>query len=173
MQKILICFMASVFVISANAQSLSPTVIASAGGYSSGGGISLSGSVGEVAVIQTFSNISANVILTQGFEQPTDIVNGLLDIERGADGTFSVYPIPTHDIEWYGYEFGEAGKVEISMYNMMGQKMDYSYAESYTSGKTVHSFNFSSYAAGNYILTVKFIAASGQEKIFRKKIEAI
>ena len=173
MKKLFTYLLSITFVTISQAQTLSPSVIASSGGFSSGGGISLSSTVGEVAVIQTLSNISANVILTQGFEQPTDIVNGLLDIEHGVDGTFTIYPIPTHSLEWYGYEFGESGKVEVSMVNMLGQKMDYNYSESYTSGKIVHSFDCSSYAAGTYILTVKFIGTSGKEKILRKKMETI
>lgn len=45
---------------------LSPTVIASAGNYSEAGGISLSWTLGEVAV-STLSN--GNLVLTQGFQQ--------------------------------------------------------------------------------------------------------
>ena len=173
MEKLFTCFATIVFVFSCYSQSLSPMVIASGGGYISGGGISLSGTVGEMAAVQTLSNIPPNVILTQGFQQPTDIINGLLDIERGVGGTLSVYPVPTHGMEWYGYEFSETGKVEISMYNMVGQKMDYTYSEWYTSGKIVHGFDCSSYAAGTYILTIKFTGTSGQERIFRKKVETV
>ena len=49
------------------AQSLSPKVIASAGGYFTGGGNSLSWTMGETF---TTTLASANVTLTQGFQQP-------------------------------------------------------------------------------------------------------
>jgi hypothetical protein len=126
-----------------------------------------------MSAIETFTNTSAHVILTQGFQQPNDILNGLLDVEKGADGSFSVYPVPAQATLWYGYEFNEAGKVEVSMFDMIGQKMDYGFAESYDSGKLMHSFDCSSYASGNYILSVKFTTASGQEKILSKKIQLL
>ena len=171
MKKHLLFVFTVAFVISAHAQSLSPTVIASGGNFSSVGGTSLSYTIGELAAIQTFS--SASVILTQGFQQPNDVLNGLLDIEKGADGSFSVYPIPAQTTLWYGYEFNEAGKVEVSMFNILGQKMDYGFSETYGSGKLIHSFDCSAYASGNYILSVKFTTSSGQEKILSKKIQLI
>jgi hypothetical protein len=173
MKKHLLCILASAFIISAHSQSLSPTVIASAGGYSSVSGTSLSYTVGELAAVQTFKDSSGRYILTQGFQQPNDIINGLLDIDKGADGSFCVYPIPAQTIEYYGYEFAEPGKVEVSMYNIAGQRMDYTLSETYDSGKLVHSFDCSSYASGNYILTVKFTASSGQDKVMSKKITLI
>ena len=173
MRKTLLNFSVLVFVASAHSQSLSPTVIASAGGYSSVSGTSLSYTVGELAAVQTVKDSSGRYILTQGFQQPNDIINGLLDIQKGADGSFSVYPIPAQITIWYGYEFTESGKVEVSMYNIIGQKMDYSLDETYDSGKLIHSFECSAYPSGNYILSVKFAGASGQEKVLSKKIQII
>lgn len=53
---------------------LAPTVIASAGGYSEAGNISLSWTLGELAV--TTLN-SGDLILTQGFQQPYAIGTGI------------------------------------------------------------------------------------------------
>jgi hypothetical protein len=173
MKKTLLYIFALTFVVSAHSQSLSPTVIASSGGYQSNGGVSLSYTVGELAAVQTFTNAANNVILTQGFQQPSDKVTGLLDIEKGPDGSFSVYPIPAQTMLWYGYEFNEPGKVEVSLYDMIGQKMDYSFSETYDSGKLIHNFDCSEYASGSYILSVKFTTSSGQEKILSKKVQLI
>lgn len=173
MKKYLLYIFATAFIASTQAQTLSPTVIASAGNYASSGGVSLSYTVGELAAVQTFSNTPANIILTQGFQQPNDILNGLLDIEKGTDGSFSVYPIPAQATLWFGYEFTESGKVEVSMFDIIGQKMNYSLNENYDSGKLIHSFDCTSYASGNYILSVKFTTASGQEKILSKKITLV
>jgi hypothetical protein len=170
MKKYILCFLASAFIISAHSQSLSPTVIASSGGFSSVGGVSLSYTVGEMSAVQTFTDSAGHNILTQGFQQPNDIVNGLLDIEKGTDGSFSVYPIPAQTMVWYGYEFNEAGKAEVSLFNILGQKMDYTLTESYESGKLVHSFDCSSYASGNYVLSVKFTTSTGREEELSKKI---
>ena len=32
-------------------------------------------------------------------------------------------PLPAQTTLWYGYEFNEAGKVEVSMFNILGQKI--------------------------------------------------
>jgi len=176
MKKRLLWFFVLAFAAAAvHAQNpiLSPTVISTGGNYSSNGGVSLSSTIGELAAVETFTNTANNIILTQGFQQPNDIINGLLDVQKGADGSFSVYPIPSQTTEWYGYEFGEAGKVEVSLYNMIGQKMEYGLNENYESGKLIHSFDCSGYAAGNYILSVKFTSSTGQEKILSKKVQFI
>ena len=159
------------FVTISRAQILSPTVISTAGNYSVVGGTSLSSTIGEMAAVQTLS--SGNVILTQGFQQPNDVVNGLLDIEKGEEGSFSVYPNPTQARLWFGYEFTQTGKVEVSLYNIVGQKLDYTLNESYESGKLVHSFDCSAYAAGNYVLSVKLTPSVGKEVILSKKFQII
>lgn len=57
----------SIFPDSANAQTLTPRVLPSAGGYVTAGGASLSYTIGE-PVTATFQN--GNLILTQGQQQP-------------------------------------------------------------------------------------------------------
>ncbi len=175
MKKILLlsATVALAFFTKAQGTTLSPTVISTAGGYASAGNISLSYTVGETGLVQTFSSSSNNIILTQGFEQPLDAINGLLDIEKSLDGAFSVYPVPAQATLWFGYEFSEAGKVEINLYNVAGQKMGYTFNEGYSSGKQVHSFECSTYASGNYVLTVKYTSTTGQEKTLSKKVELV
>jgi hypothetical protein len=51
--------------------------------------------------------------------------------------------------------------------------MNYDLEETYDSGKLIHSFDCSAYPSGNYILSVKFTASSGQEKVLSKKIQII
>jgi hypothetical protein len=154
--------------LASQAQSLSPQVVASAGNYVSSAAGSLSYTIGE-PVVTTVSGGSN--ILTQGFQQPNDIVSGLLDIEREAFGSFSLYPIPATDKLWFGYEFPEEGKVEIAMYDALGQKLEFTLSESYESGKIVHSFDCSNYAAGNYVLTATFITKDNNRKVLSKKFQ--
>lgn len=171
MKKALLAAFVFAGIYAANAQTLSPTVIATAGNYSTGSnGYSLSSTVGE-PVITTLSQSST--ILTQGFQQPNDIVNGLLDIEKEADGAFSVYPNPTNAKLWFGYEFTQTGKVEVELYDLLGQKLDYTLSEGYDSGKQIHSFDCSSYAAGNYVLSVKLTPTTGKEVVLSKKFQVI
>ena len=171
MKRALLIFSIFAFAAAVSAQTLSPTVIASGGNYASANGTSLSYTIGEMSAVQTFT--AGSTILTQGFQQPNDIINGLLDIEKGPDGSFSVYPVPAQTILWFGYEFTEAGKVEVNMTNVLGQKMNFALNEGYDNGKHVHSFDCSTYASGNYFLTVKFTSPSGQEKILTKKVQIV
>ncbi|MCF8227071.1 MAG: T9SS type A sorting domain-containing protein [Bacteroidales bacterium] len=64
----------------ANSQSvqLSPTVIASAGGYGEGTDINLSWTLGEIAVSTLQGN---NMVLTQGFHQPINKIDDALLVD--------------------------------------------------------------------------------------------
>lgn len=154
-------------------QTLTPTVIASAGNYVAAGGISLSYTVGELAAIQTFKSANDSIILTQGFQQPNDILSGILDVEKEAEGAFSVYPVPAATVLWYGYEFNEPGKVEVSMYDLLGQKLPFIFTEAYSSGKQIHNLDCSSFASGTYFLTANFSPNQGKQVVLTKKIEIL
>jgi hypothetical protein len=87
MKKLLI----SIFtIVSVNlfAQSISPTVISTAGGYSTGTTASLSWTLGEVAT-ETLSN--GSYTLTQGFQQPVEglTININLDLLVFLEGPYS------------------------------------------------------------------------------------
>jgi hypothetical protein len=87
--KTLILILSFAIVGYANAQSLSPTVVASSGDYFTGTNASLSWTLGEIAT-ETFT--SGNYILTQGFQQPFGIsITGInLDLLVYLEGPFSV-----------------------------------------------------------------------------------
>lgn len=173
MNKIVLALGLSFAALATNAQSLSPTVIASGGNYTAAGGYSLSYTVGEMAAITTVTSSNGATILTQGFQQPNDIINGLLDVEKEGDLSFSVYPNPTTDQLWFGYEFSQSGKVEVTLFNVVGQKLNYTLNESYDNGKVVHHFDCTSYAAGDYVMSVKFTSDKGASKTISKKFQII
>ena len=157
-------------VMSIRAQTLSPQVISATGAYSAVGSYSISYTVGELAAVQTFT--AGSTILTQGFQQPNDIVNGLLDI-GAVNGSFILYPIPATDELWFGYQFDERGRIEVELYDMTGRRLDFSYSESYDTGKVVHHFDCSMYASGNYVLSAKFTTGNGSTKTISKKFQII
>jgi hypothetical protein len=142
------------FDFKAEAQILTPTVIASTGGFSQNANGSLSYTVGEMTMVQTFS--ANGHILTQGFQQPNDQVLGLLDLTQDAYGSFVVYPNPAVNDVWFGFQMPEAGKVSIALYNDLGQKISDVYYSNYDNGKIVQQQNVSLYAAGIYFLTMTF-----------------
>ncbi len=81
----------------ANAQSLSPQVFASAGGFYSKNQGSFSVTIGEAPAIQTVSNSSINLILKQGFHQR----NILASVIKPENVTieFKTYPNPVQKIK--------------------------------------------------------------------------
>jgi hypothetical protein len=106
-----------------SAQSLSPTVVASSGGYFEGTGASLSWTLGEIAT-ETFS--SGNLILTQGFQQPIGIaLTGInVDLLVYLEGPFSGTDMKTG--------LNSAGVIPISQpYNI--EPWNYSGSESVVS----------------------------------------
>jgi hypothetical protein len=136
------------------AQSLSPTVISSTGGFSSNANGSLSYTVGEMTMVQTFT--AGGSILTQGFQQPNDNLVGLLDMTEDEFGSFAVYPNPAVDNLWFGFQFPEAGRIAIAVYDVLGQKMADVYNGNYVNGKTTEGFQVGNYSAGSYFLSLTF-----------------
>ena len=74
------------------AQQLSPSVVSSSGGFYSNGSGMLSFTTGEMSAVETFTSL-AN-ILTQGFQQPSDIGTYVID-HPGITFSFGVYPNPS------------------------------------------------------------------------------
>jgi hypothetical protein len=172
MKKSILSFTAIVFALTCSAQMLTPTVISSTGGFSSNANGSISYTVGEMTMVQTFS--SGSNILTQGFQQPNDNILGLIDISAEDFGSFVVYPNPAVDNVWYGFQFPEPGKISVSVYNTLGQKISDVYHAGYDTGKDVQQLNVSAYAAGVYFLTVDFTSQKdGKTHVISKKFQVI
>ncbi len=69
MKIYLLIALTTIFYYKSKAQSLSPQVIATSGGFLTNSKGSLSVTIGELTGIETLSNTSINLILTQGFQQ--------------------------------------------------------------------------------------------------------
>jgi hypothetical protein len=162
----LLCFM------SINAQSLSPSVIASTGGFSSNAGNSISYTVGEMTMVQTFS--ASGTILTQGFQQPNDFSTGLLAVNSNASGDLVIYPNPAVDQAWYAFEFTTVGNVSFVVTNVLGQKVIDLGHEGYDGGKVSRLAPLSTLAGGTYFLTATFVDKStGSTSLLTRKFEII
>lgn len=175
MKKLYFLPLLTLLSIAIKAQMLTPTVIASTGAYSSNGNYSLSYTVGEMTMVQTFTSQNGQNILTQGFQQPNDsLISGLIDITPEAYGSFAVYPNPTIDQFWFGYQMPEAGRVTITMYDAIGQKISDIYYSNYESGKVVSNANVQNLAAGVYMVTLTFTSAKdGQTHLDTKKLQVL
>lgn len=169
MKKLLLVVAVSSCFVSFS-QSLSPEVIASAGGYATAGGVSLSYTVGEMAMVETFT--SSNTILTQGFHQPEQNITRILEADRTDFGSFAVYPNPATTEVFFGYEFPQEGRVEVTLYNNLGQVVQNVFTDNeYSSGKTINSFNCSLLASGNYMMQASFASNKGKKQAITKKLQ--
>jgi len=172
MKKIYYLLLMAFIATGLNAQMLTPTVISSTGGFSSNANGSLSYTVGEMTMVQTFS--ANGNILTQGFQQPNDNVTGLIDLTQDEFGSLVVYPNPAVDNMWFGFQLPEEGRVQIALYDVLGQKVSDLYNANYDNGKIVEQVNVSMYAAGVYMLTMNFVSAKdGKTHISSKKFQVI
>ena len=75
-------------------QSLSPTVVATAGGYFDNGTVSLSFTVGEIAITTL---TGGDLILTQGFQQPFELDVTGVDDNQPINWSVKTYPNPVQD----------------------------------------------------------------------------
>lgn len=154
------------------AQSLTPQVISSTGGFSSNANGSLSYTVGEMSMVTTLS--SGNSILTQGFQQPNDLSVGLIDMTRDEYGSFVVYPNPAVDNLFFGFQFPEEGRVTVAIFDAIGQKVADVYNNEYKNGKVVETLNVTNYAAGVYVMSVQFMGEkSNRSYVTSKQFQVI
>lgn len=173
MKKVYILIGAVVAAFTANSQSLSPTVIASSGAYVENQNVSLSYTVGEMTMVETFS--ANGNILTQGFQQPEDALVGIIELSKGEFGSFAVYPNPAVDHLWYGFTLPQSGKVNISLFNELGQKIGDLYNSNYASeNKIVQPMSVSTLSAGIYFMTMTFTSdADNQTHVSTEKFQVI
>jgi hypothetical protein len=172
MKKLFTLFIIAALPFAMYAQSLTPQVISSTGGFSSNANGSLSYTVGEMSMVNTLSN--GNSILTQGFQQPNDLSVGILDVSKGEFGSFMVYPNPAVDNLFFGFQFPEAGRVTVTIYDVLGQKLAEVYNGDYTNGKVVETLNVTNYAAGVYVMSVTFMGEkSNRNHITSKQFQVI
>lgn len=175
MQKIYLIVLSLFAAVTVNSQMLTPTVIASAGGFATAAGpnaFTLSYTVGEMTMVETFN--ANNIWLTQGFQQPNDQLVGILDMVKDEYGSFVVYPNPAVDNVWYGFELPEAGRVSVGIFNVIGQNIGQLYEGNYDSGKIIQQTNVSTLAAGLYMMTMNFISdRDNKEHVITKKFQVI
>lgn len=150
-----------------SSQSLTPIVIASSGGYYfiSGTG-SVSATVAEMTMIQTFE--SAGGFITQGFQQPNETY---MAIEENAEG-FDVFPNPTSGKFTITVDANESGSVRIRLYNLLGLIVYSEMLES-AAGVNLYDFDISGFDVGIYLLEFSMFNSSGKSETGTVKINLI
>src|SRR5258708_26213368 len=116
--KKLYTFILLVYSISAGAQSTTPTVVASSGGFFSNTAGMLSFTVGELAAVTTLS--STNNFLTQGFQQPNDFSVYVPQINP-EDFSMQVFPNPGDGNFQLGIITKKNLSLVLNIYDMLGK----------------------------------------------------
>jgi hypothetical protein len=159
MKKILtLLIMTALFPLLSNSQTLSPTVVSSSGGYFSNGSGSLSFTVAEMTMVQTFT--AGSSILTQGFQQPEQNIVSIPETQL-AEGDIVTYPNPTSGAFSLQYLATENSEKVITVLNSMGQVV-FQKTFNQVSGINKVDFDFSQLNQGMYILEINMKNTSGE-----------
>jgi hypothetical protein len=153
------------------AQMLTPQVTAAAGDFFTNvnANASLSFTVGEMAMVQTFENTNAGVFLTQGFQQPLMQLVGIEDEDYAFE--FVVFPNPASDRLNFRYNLQFPGEVKMHWTDMRGVAVLQDYQERYTGGQVEDAFDLSGISQGMYFLQVSYDVAG--KNIHHKSIYKI
>jgi hypothetical protein len=159
-------------VLPASAQ-FKPQIIASSGNYFSSGQLEVSYTVGEMTAVTTVGS-TAGVHLTQGFHQPEEVALLTALREQQADDlNFALYPNPTTQTVWVGYQMRLQGKVTLGVYSLSGQLVQNLFTGQYTGGSSLDHFDISALATGNYLLTLQYASNTSQPCISSKQFSII
>ena len=151
MKKILTLLTGAFFLVQfINAQvTLAPTVIASAGGYAENGNISLSWTLGEIAVNTLYSD---NLILTQGFQQPFTLGTSI-NLNTEVDWNIKAYPNPVKNELKIQFDLKQTDDFWIEVQDVTGRVIDLQQHKEIHPGDII-LVNMSEYKVGVYFYKI-------------------
>lgn len=138
-------------ILTAQITDLDQQVIASSGDAASGGGVSLSWTIGEIL---TTTETGGGLILHQGFQQGLDDQSQFWPVsldEAPLVTKLLIYPNPAETHLWIEAE--EAAELDIRVYNSAGQLI-HSAREQFVSGQRMNIPTIITWAEGSYFLSV-------------------
>lgn len=140
-------------LFSAGAQSLTPTVVATSGGFFPSASGMLSETIGELAAVTTLT--SANNFLTQGFQQPSADFSTSVQPIVSEDFSLSVFPNPSEGIFNLVIHSDADESMQLIVYDVLGKKI-ISSEEIISTGKNIFRLDLSNRIAGIYLLECLF-----------------
>lgn len=154
------------YSISAGAQSTTPTVVASSGGFFSNSAGMLSFTVGELAAVTTLS--SSNNFLTQGFQQPSDF-GVFVPPVKDENFAVSVYPNPSNSYFNISINASSNMALQYTVYDMLGKQITES-RKNISHGKNLISIDLHQQVTGIYLLECTFtnLSTGEQNKAYSK-----
>ena len=134
--------------LSLQAQNLSPSVISAGGGYAAEGIGSLSYTIAEMAMIETFAQ--GSFILSQGFQQPEIMTVSTTDLEI-IPGDIMLHPNPTTGKIVLSYLSGTSSQNSVKIFNLDGALV---FSETFTTitGQNDFTIDLSEQTRGIYYL---------------------
>ncbi len=148
-----------------HAQVNSPNVVASGGNYFVAGTFTNSFTIGEMAMVETFS--PSGFMLTQGFQQPADVSTAVVASEHFQG--FSAYPNPSGGSISFEYNLTVSGHVNIDIFDALGQVV-YKKSEEKLSGAQRDQLNLSAFANGLYTVRYTIETTDGNSDFFVSRI---
>ncbi len=168
-------FMLAIAISSLNVFSqnvvFTPQVLSSGGSFAGATDFTVSQTIGEMTAVTTLS--TADVIFTQGFQQPDDRSTlGITDLGK-LDGALSLFPNPANDFTHLTYEFPQSGNIILGVYNTLGQRVSSIFSEQYRAGEKTFTFYTAELAAGVYYVNALFTIDKDKQYSFTKKLDVI
>ncbi len=130
-------------------QTLDRQVIGSSGAYAEAGNISMSYTVGE-AVVATGS--SGTIVLTQGFQQPDNMMVGIESVESRV--SINAYPNPTAGEIILDFTVVNPSEFILQVFDVSGKLM-MNPETLKVENSTKHQIDFSEFSSGNYFIVMK------------------
>lgn len=151
--KSFLILIALVLAESLSAQRITPFVIASAGGFFNGQNFSLSWTIGETAT----ETIGADILLTQGFQQPYYSTETFVPSIASRNLQVKVYPVPAYNLLTIKVIGNNDIDLLLSLYDALGRRLIHAKLEA---GTTEYEMDLTDIHPGIYFL--KITTSSGE-----------
>jgi hypothetical protein len=148
--------------VQAAAQTSSPEAVTPGGDYFSGPFFTNSYTIGEMAMVETF--VTGSYMLTQGFQQPEDVVTGAPFVADDGSANVTLYPNPAHGTVTAGFITKGEGELNVRFFTSLGQVMEEKWLT--VSDKADVKLDLMHIAAGVYLVEVDFISFSNNTANF-------
>ncbi len=161
--------LASLLAPEVRGQSVWPSTLNATGGYNIVGGNQYDYSIGEIALVNTFTTHS--IIVTNGLLQ-TELRDGTDVKQLDAVSDLLVFPNPTKSIIYVQLNAKTTGKIKLSLHGLTGSQVA-EVESDVKAGVNMSNLDMGNLANATYILYVMFTDASGTEQKNSYKIQKI
>jgi hypothetical protein len=155
----------------ARGQGIWPSTLNATGGSIYIAGNEYEWSVGEMALVNTFT--TSSIIVTQGVLQ-TKFGPGYTEVPTttNLDDYLQVYPNPANGIINVTYNSNKAGVLSLRIMDMAGKIVSQQKAD-VKQGQSIHKVDVAALAAATYMLEVYMAPTNGKEESISYKIQKL